>query len=94
MRKEFWQSLNDLVVLFTARPIALPLLALLLIKIYMISPDTLIYAAALMLLSALSSLRWGFHYLAIKREAFNNELKRQQSRRASPQAKDRHRDNH
>lgn len=93
MRREFWQSLNDLVVLFTARPIALPLLALLLIKIYMISPETLVYAAALTLLSALSSLRWGFHYLTIKRDAFYDELKRQQARQSSSQTKHRRDDN-
>ncbi len=77
MQREYWQSLNDIIALFTARPIALPLLALLLIKIYLISPETILYVGALLLLSILSALRWGVHYLAMRRIEFAEEYRRQ-----------------
>ncbi|MAZ87725.1 MAG: hypothetical protein CL693_08765 [Cellvibrionaceae bacterium] len=77
MQREYWQSLNDIIALFTARPIALPLLALLLIKIYLISPETLVYVGALLLLSTLSALRWGIHYLAMRKLEFVEEYRKQ-----------------
>ncbi len=80
MQREQWQSLNDIVALFTARPVAVPLLCLLLIKIYMISPDTILYVAGLLLLSSMATLRWGIHYLAVRRVEFNDEFKRQKRR--------------
>jgi len=80
MHRENWQSLNDIVALFTARPIALPLLGLLLIKIYMISPEAILYVAGLLLLSCLATLRWGIHYLALRRIEFSQEFKRQKYR--------------
>ncbi len=83
MQREQWQSLNDIIALFTARPIAVPLLGLLLIKIYMISPGAILYVAGLLLLSTLSTLRWGLHYLAIRRDEFNEEFKRQKHRQQS-----------
>ncbi len=83
MQREQWQSLNDIIALFTARPIAVPLLGLLLIKIYMISPGAILYVAGLLLLSTLSTLRWGLHYLAIRRVEFNEEFKRQKHRQQS-----------
>lgn len=80
MQREHWQSLNDVVALFTARPVAVPLLGLLLIKIYMIAPDTILYVAGLLLLSTMATLRWGIHYLAVRRVEFNNEFKKQKRR--------------
>ncbi len=77
MQREYWQSLNDIIALFTARPIALPLLVLLLTKIYLISPETIAYVGALLLLSIMSALRWGIHYLAVRRVEFAKEYHRQ-----------------
>ncbi len=79
MQRAHWQSLNDIVALFTARPIALPLLVLLLVKIYQISPETLIYVGALLLLSTLSALRWGIHYLAVRKLQFAEEYRKQRN---------------
>lgn len=80
MPHEHWQSLNDVITLFTARPIALPLLVLLLIKIYLISPETIVYVGALLLLSVLSALRWGIHYLTTRRYEFFEEYRKQRRR--------------
>jgi len=67
---EFWNTLNDLTTLFTARFIALPLLGLLIYKLYLIEPGTLIYACALSALTCLSGARWGIGYLVTHPKAF------------------------
>jgi len=67
---EFWNTLNDLTTLFTARLIAIPLLGLLIYKLYLIAPETLIYACALTTLTCLSGARWGISYLATHPKAF------------------------
>jgi len=67
---EFLNTLNDLTALFTARFIALPLLFLLIYKLYLIEPDTLLYACALAALTCLSGARWGIAYLTKHPKAF------------------------
>lgn len=67
---EFWNTLNDLTTLFTTRFIAVPLLGLIIYKLYLIEPGTFIYACALTTLTCLSSARWGISYLAAHPKAF------------------------
>lgn len=68
--QELWNTLNDLTTLFTARLIAIPLLGLLIYKLYLIEPETLVYACALSALTCLSGARWGISYLATHPKAF------------------------
>ena len=80
MSRETWNTVNDLVTLFTARLIAVPLLCLLGYKIYLIAPEALIYVISLSCISALLGLRWGLRYLALHPRVFAshfNQLKKQ-----------------
>lgn len=64
MSQEFRRSLQDLVLIFSARPIALPLMLLIVVKLYSLNPATLFYALGLLLLSCLFSMRWCIHLIA------------------------------
>lgn len=79
MPKEFWQSVNDLALLFSARPIAIPLILLLIVKLYSLNPATLIYTLGLLLLTVLASMRWSIHLIARHRLAFLKILKQERS---------------
>ena len=70
MPQEFWRSVQDLVLIFSARPIALPLMGLLVFKLYTLNPSTLIYAVGLLLLTCLFSMRWCLHFIARHKQAF------------------------
>jgi len=70
MPQGFWRSVEDLVLIFSARPIALPLMVLLLIKLYSLDPATLVYSVSLLLLSCLFSMRWCIHLIARHKNAF------------------------
>lgn len=70
MPQEFWRSAQDLVLIFSARPIALPLMVLLVLKLYSLEPGTLIYALGLLLLTVLFSIRWCIHFIARNKNAF------------------------
>ena len=82
MKQTFWQSLNDLIILFTARPIGITLIGLLILKLYSLTPapSTLIYTLALVLLTALFSFRWGLHLVVRQKhllaEVYEKEKKR------------------
>ena len=79
MPKDFWRSVNDLALLFSARPIAVPLILLLLVKLYTLHPATLIYSLSLLLLTILVSMRWSIHLIARHRLAFLKIFKQQRS---------------
>jgi len=64
MPREFWRSLQDLVLIFSARTIALPLMALLVFKLYSLNPATLIYSLGLLSLTILFAMRWCIHLIA------------------------------
>lgn len=64
MRSEIWHSLQDLLLIFSTRAIALPLIALLVIKLYSLNPATLIYTVGLLGLTILFSMRWCIHLIA------------------------------
>ena len=70
MPQEFWRSAQDLALIFSARPIAIPLIVLLLAKLYSLEPATLAYSVGLLLLSILFSMRWCVHLIARHRKAF------------------------
>ncbi len=63
MKKQALAALNDLTTLFTARGIAIPLILLLLFKIYSLAPESLIYVMCALLLTAAGSIRWSLHYI-------------------------------
>lgn len=70
MPREFWRSINDLVVMLSARPIALPLIALLLFKLYQLHSAALIYALGLLLLAVVFTMRWCIRLLAAQKLNF------------------------
>jgi hypothetical protein len=70
MPQEFWRSIQDLLLIFSARPIALPLIILLVIKLYSLNPGTLIYSLGLVVLACLFSMRWCIHLIARHKLAF------------------------
>ena len=70
MPREFWRSVQDLLLIFSARPVALPLMILLVIKLYSLNPATLMYSLGLLLLTCLFSLRWCIHLIARHKLAF------------------------
>ena len=70
MPQEFWRSVQDLALIFSARPIALPLIILIVFKMYSLNPGTLIYALSLLLLTCLFSMRWCIHLIARHKLAF------------------------
>ena len=70
MPQEFLRSLQDVVLIFSARVIALPLMVLLVIKLYSLNPDTLIYSIGLLVLTCLFSMRWCIHLIARNKFAF------------------------
>ena len=80
MTREFWQSVNDLALLFTARPIAFPLIILLIVKLYTLNPATLVYALGLLLLTVLVSMRWSIHLIAKHKLAFLTVFKEQRKK--------------
>ena len=78
MPQEFWRSVQDLVLIFSARPIALPLMVLLIFKLYSLNPATLLYAIGLLLLTSLFAIRWCVHLIARHKLAFLTIYKQQQ----------------
>ncbi len=70
MPQEFLRSVQDLILIFSARPIALPLMVLLVLKLYTLEPATLIYSLGLLLLTVLFSIRWCIHFIARHKNAF------------------------
>lgn len=87
MPKGFWLSVNDLALLFTARPIALPLILLLVIKLYLINPTTLVYTLGLLLLSVLVAMRWSIHLIAKQKLSFLKIFKEQKLKQQSDNPK-------
>lgn len=75
MSKELLRSLNDLALLFSARPIALPLIILLTAKLYTLNSATLVYSLGLVLLTVLATMRWSIHLIAKHKLAFINALR-------------------
>ncbi len=63
MKNQALAALNDLNTLFTARGIAVPLILLLLYKIYSLAPESFIYRLFALLLTAVGSIRWSLHYI-------------------------------
>ena len=78
MPSSVWQSLNDLTTMLSARPVALPLIILLIAKIYSLAPTSLFYVLGLMLLTGLFAVRWGFYLVARQKYAFAQIYKEQQ----------------
>ena len=79
MPQEFWRSAQDLALIFSARPIAIPLMILIVFKLYSLNPSTLVYTIGLLLLSILFSMRWCVHLIARNKLAFltiYNEMKK------------------
>ena len=70
MPQEFWRSLQDLALIFSARPIAIPLIFLLIIKLYSLNSSALVYALGLFCLTVLFSMRWCIHLIATNKNAF------------------------
>ena len=70
MPQDFWRSAQDLLLLFSTRIIAIPLIILLIFKLYTLNPATLIYSLGLLLLTTLFSMRWCIHLIARNKLAF------------------------
>ena len=70
MPQEFWRSLQDVALIFSARPIAIPLIILLVVKLYSLNTATLAYTLGLFLLTVLFSMRWCIHLIATNKHAF------------------------
>ncbi len=70
MKNHALTALNDLATLLTARGVAIPLILLLLYKIYSIAPDALIYVFCALTLTTLGSIRWGLQYILNHKLAF------------------------
>ena len=70
MKNQALSALNDLTTLFTTRGIAIPLILLLLFKIYSLAPESLVYVLFALLLTAVGSIRWSLHYIVKHKLAF------------------------
>ena len=77
-----WERINDLTVLFTARPVAVPLIILLAAKIYSLAPSSLLYMLALVFMTGLFAMRWSLHMIAQHKVAFAKENQQQNQRRS------------
>jgi hypothetical protein len=70
MTKDTVRTLNDLALLFSAKPIAVPLILLLIFKLYTLEPATFFYTLGLLLLTTLFVMRWCIHLIAAKKLTF------------------------
>lgn len=83
--KDFWRSMNDLALLFSARLIAFPLIILLVIKLYFLNPTTLAYSVGLVLLTTLAAMRWSIHLIAKHKLAFLEALREEKTKHSDNQ---------
>lgn len=76
MSSEILRSMQDVGLLFSSRPIAIPLIILIIAKLYFIDPSTIFYSIGLLLLTGIFSMRWCIQLIARNKLEFLTTFKK------------------
>ena len=81
------QSINNLTLFLSAGPIAIPIIFLLIYKIYSLAPVTLAYVIFLVILTSLFAMRWVIYFIAKEKDALAALYREEKHRAGNRQEK-------